>query len=209
MLKKIIYAASLVLVFQSNSFAGPLPNTGDVFSGNSSGPTITNQPGVGGSPYCRQRDAECGGSDRRCYDDAYNSRGIVMSVQQSQNLYQQTHGQIWIRCGACGDKTICWPRPGYQDLIASNDTGNKPQYIPGQDVFSSGVQGGSGGDVYSGQGNPNCPPPVINGVVPKNWSCKTGTQGGGWAIVHHPAPGSRSVRQSVEHRLFSDLGRNK
>jgi hypothetical protein len=27
------------------------------------------------------------------------------------------------------------------------------------------------------QGNPDCPPPVINGVTPKNWSCKTGTQG--------------------------------
>jgi hypothetical protein len=23
-------------------------------------------------------------------------------------------------------------------------------------------------------GNPNCPPPVINGITPKNWSCKTG-----------------------------------
>ncbi|MGZ5926774.1 MAG: hypothetical protein ACXWLJ_08840 [Rhizomicrobium sp.] len=27
------------------------------------------------------------------------------------------------------------------------------------------------------QGNPDCPPPVINGITPKNWSCKTGTQG--------------------------------
>jgi Lipase (class 3) len=26
------------------------------------------------------------------------------------------------------------------------------------------------------RGNPNCPPPVINGIVPKNWSCPTGTQ---------------------------------
>ena len=27
------------------------------------------------------------------------------------------------------------------------------------------------------EGNPDCPPPVINGITPKNWSCRTGTQG--------------------------------
>jgi hypothetical protein len=27
------------------------------------------------------------------------------------------------------------------------------------------------------QGNPDCPPPVINGITPSNWSCRTGTQG--------------------------------
>jgi hypothetical protein len=26
------------------------------------------------------------------------------------------------------------------------------------------------------EGNPNCPPPVINGITPRNWSCPTGTQ---------------------------------
>jgi hypothetical protein len=26
------------------------------------------------------------------------------------------------------------------------------------------------------EGNPNCPPPVIGGITPKNWSCPTGTQ---------------------------------
>ncbi|HEV8713172.1 MAG TPA: hypothetical protein VGX03_10120 [Candidatus Binatia bacterium] len=26
------------------------------------------------------------------------------------------------------------------------------------------------------EGNPNCPPPVIGGITPKNWACKTGTQ---------------------------------
>ena len=36
-----------------------------------------------------------------------------------------------------------------------------------QDVFNGGNQGG---------GNPNCPPPVINGITPKNWSCRTGPQ---------------------------------
>ena len=108
-----------------------IPGPGDEFNSNSSGPTTTNQPGVGGSPYCRQRDTECGGTDRRCYDDAYNSTGIVMSVQEMQTLYRETRGQIWIRCGVCRDNAICWPRPGYQDLIASN-TGNKHPYIPGR-----------------------------------------------------------------------------
>jgi hypothetical protein len=37
-------------------------------------------------------------------------------------------------------------------------------------------------DVFNGraapaEGNPNCPPPIINGITPKNWSCRTGTQG--------------------------------
>jgi hypothetical protein len=92
--------------------------TGDVFNGRDSGPTNTNQPGVGGSPACHQIDPECGGTNRQCYDQAYHSTGIVMSVAQSQSLYQQTRGQIWIRCGACRSNVICWPRPGYQDLIA-------------------------------------------------------------------------------------------
>ncbi len=36
-------------------------------------------------------------------------------------------------------------------------------------------------DVFNGrdqpQDNPGCQPPVINGITPKNWSCRTGTQG--------------------------------
>ena len=36
-----------------------------------------------------------------------------------------------------------------------------------QDVFNGGNEGG---------GNPNCPPPVINGITPKNSSCRTGPQ---------------------------------
>ena len=43
-----------------------------------------------------------------------------------------------------------------------------------QEIFNGGsqVQGNT-----QAQGNPDCPPPVINGITPKNWSCKTGTQG--------------------------------
>jgi hypothetical protein len=116
-----------------------VPASGDQFNSGSNGPSTTNQPGVGGSPYCRQRDPECGGTDRRCYDAAYNSKAIVLSVQESQNLYQRTNGGIWIRCGACGGgtltKVICWPRPGYEELFSANPT-NTP---------SSGQPGGMGG----------------------------------------------------------------
>jgi len=34
-----------------------------------------------------------------------------------------------------------------------------------------------GASLAAEAGNPNCPPPVLpGGIVPKNWSCKTGTQ---------------------------------
>ena len=57
MLKKIICATSLVLVFQSSTFAAPILNTGDVFSGNSnsnnnqseqfgSSPSVCNDPQI-------------------------------------------------------------------------------------------------------------------------------------------------------------------
>ncbi len=46
-----------------------------------------------------------------------------------------------------------------------------------QEVFNSQGNQNTGGDVFAGQGNPNCPPPVINGVTPKTWTCTTGTQG--------------------------------
>ena len=44
-----------------------------------------------------------------------------------------------------------------------------------QEVFSGGGQTQQGHPQT--QGNPDCPPPVVNGITPKNWSCKTGTQG--------------------------------
>jgi len=41
----------------------------------------------------------------------------------------------------------------------------------------AGAQSGSRPTGTQGQvGNPNCPPPVINGITPRNWSCPTGTQ---------------------------------
>jgi len=107
----------------------------DVFNGGDSGPTSTNQPGVGGSPACRQVDPECGGTNRQCYNEAYHSTAIVMSIQQSNALYQQTRGQIWIRCGTCRTNLICWPRPGFENLIAGR---------AGGDNASSGQSGGPG-----------------------------------------------------------------
>lgn len=83
-----------------------------------SGSTTTQQPGVGGSPYCRCRDAECGGTDRRCYDEAYGSRSVVISETLMQQIYGATRGGAWIRCGTCGANAICWPRPFYASWVA-------------------------------------------------------------------------------------------
>jgi hypothetical protein len=118
--------------------------TGDVFNG-ASGPTNTNQPGVGGSPACHQIDPECGGTNRQCYNEAYHSTAIVMSVAKSQSLYQQTQGRIWIRCGACGSNVICWPNPGYQDFFAGRAGGAGP---------SSGQPAGQGGPPSQQSGTP-------------------------------------------------------
>lgn len=106
------------------------PPQGDQFNSNSTGPTTTNQPGVGGSPFCRLRDTECGGTDRRCYDDAYQSKAVVLPVPEMQARYGETRGQIWIRCGVCGSNAICWPRPEYRDLIADKGGGTQPGYVP-------------------------------------------------------------------------------
>ena len=43
-----------------------------------------------------------------------------------------------------------------------------PARAPNQEIFSANGKA---------QGNPNCPPPVINGITPNNWSCRTDTQG--------------------------------
>ena len=59
------------------------------------------------------------------------------------------------------------------------------------------------------EGNPNCPPPVIGGITPRNWSCPTGTpprvpqaqatrpQAGGRCIARTAAP-YRSLRTQRE-----------
>lgn len=50
---------------------------------------------------------------------------------------------------------------------------------PAGDVFSSQGRPANTTGTTGTQGvqeNPNCPAPVINGIRPKNWSCKTGTQ---------------------------------
>ncbi|MCC6718104.1 MAG: alpha/beta fold hydrolase [Acetobacteraceae bacterium] len=57
------------------------------------------------------------------------------------------------------------------------------------------------------QGNPNCPPPVIGGVIPRNWSCPTGTQRvlprGDTA---QPPVAARCVpREGAPYRLLVDM----
>lgn len=52
-------------------------------------------------------------------------------------------------------------------------------------------------DTQGVTGNPNCPPPKINGITPKNWSCATGTQSTPGPTVQLPGIGAKScVTQS-------------
>ena len=85
-------------------------------------------PAPGGGPMYGNgrygRDPECGGTDRAYYNQMYKSTAVVLSVQRSQEIYRATGGQAWYRCGACGSRVICWPRPGYEAMIAG--TGASP-----------------------------------------------------------------------------------
>lgn len=107
--------------FYANPGANAPPGTGvDVFSATPGG-----GPMYGNGQY--GRDPECGGTDRSYYNKLYNSTAIVLSIQRMQDLYRQTHGQIWIRCGVCRNQAICWPRSGYQQLIAGTAAPVQPQ----------------------------------------------------------------------------------
>ena len=173
--------------------------TGDVFNGGDGGPTNTNQPGVGGSPACHQIDPECGGTNRQCYNEAYHSTGIVMSVAKSQSLYQQTRGQIWIRCGACRSNVICWPRPGYQDLIAgrASDTGPGPDAannMPNADDTMKNVVA-SCATVLRQQGSLQNRPSCLSGSV-LEW-CKKFQDNSGCVAIVADSGGGPSGQQIV------------
>lgn len=45
------------------------------------------------------------------------------------------------------------------------------------------------------EGNPNCPPPVIGGITPRNWSCPTGTK--------PPAPQTQAARPQAGGRCIA------
>jgi hypothetical protein len=64
--------------------------------------------GLPGEPRIGQygRDPECGGTNRRYYDEMYGAAGRVMSADEMRQ--HEIRGEI-IRCGACGqDRVICW-----------------------------------------------------------------------------------------------------
>ncbi|HEY0524404.1 MAG TPA: phosphodiester glycosidase family protein [Stellaceae bacterium] len=87
--------------FYSNGRGGPAPGGGPMYGNGRYG-----------------RDPQCSGTDRSYYDQLYSSTAIVLSVPDMQRLDRATGRAIWYRCGACADQAICWPRPGYDDLIA-------------------------------------------------------------------------------------------
>jgi hypothetical protein len=114
--------AALILVA---ILAAPGPATAQAPSASGTDEFYSNGPGApapGGGPMYGNgrygRDAQCGGTDRSYYNRQYNSEAIVLGVPEMKRLYGATGGAIWHRCGACGDQAICWPRPGYEDLLA-------------------------------------------------------------------------------------------
>jgi hypothetical protein len=73
------------------------------------------------------RDPQCGGTDRSYYNHILNSQALVLPDQTAQALYNATHGAIWYRCGACGNEEICWPRPGFDQLLAQLPPDQRPK----------------------------------------------------------------------------------
>ena len=60
-------------------------------------------------------------------------------------------------------------------LFAALSSGALVGAAAAQDSFNAkGNSSARTGTQTNVDGNPNCPPPVINGITPKNWSCKTG-----------------------------------
>jgi hypothetical protein len=100
----------------------------DEFYSNGTPPNTSPAPG-GGPMYGNGqygRDPQCGGTDRSYYDRLYNSHAMVVDIPTMQRLYRATGGQIWIRCGACRDQAICWPRPGFDQLLAQAQQSPSP-----------------------------------------------------------------------------------
>ncbi|MDQ7246703.1 phosphodiester glycosidase family protein [Dongia sedimenti] len=124
---ELVVAGLLLLATWPGHAQEPGGSGGDEFYSNSPG----SQPeGPGGGPMYGNgqygRDPQCGGTDRSYYDQLYDSQAIVLDPGVAQQLYGATHGQIWIRCGACVEQVICWPRDGYQDLIAEAPHEQRP-----------------------------------------------------------------------------------
>jgi hypothetical protein len=81
--------------------------SGDPFDMNSgAGQGLPGEPRIGQYG----RDPECGGTNRRYYDEMYGTAGRVMSADEMGQ--HASRGEI-IRCGACGqNRVICWLKSG-------------------------------------------------------------------------------------------------
>jgi hypothetical protein len=92
------------------------------------------------------------------------------------------------------------------------ESGGGNSSAPG-DVFESGGNNSGRTGTQSGvRGNPNCPPPVIGGITPKNWSCPTGKQAVDDLPCAPGAPGAFNVNETLNNinqywgRMFSAQG---
>jgi hypothetical protein len=145
-LRSILF--SLVLVAVPISFASgqtPGVNSGDVFNVNPGSDRYgTQTPQADGNtnePSGDNGRDECGGllKNRLKYDEEFHTAGVIMPADQERALDSMTQDSWAYYCGACplqgGDKVICWPRPGYGQLIAQVSPGSQP--VPQQQLDTS------------------------------------------------------------------------
>lgn len=79
---------------------------GDIFNVNPGG-----RPPQAVTPDYYGRDTECGGTDRRYYDNLYHTKGVVILLSQLGEI-EREQWTFEFHCGACGqDKAICWKIP--------------------------------------------------------------------------------------------------
>ena len=82
---------------------------GDIFNvnpGRKGSPPQT--PAPGGDYY--SDDTECGGTDRRVYDNFYHTKGVVIDQNDLRRM-QQENPTFEFHCSACKGKVICWMVP--------------------------------------------------------------------------------------------------
>jgi len=115
-LAALLLAGALAVPGQATAQVPSTSGMDEFYSNGRGGPAPGGGPMYGNGRY--GRDPQCGGTDRSYYDQLYSSKAIVLGIAEMQRLYGATSGAIWYRCGVCGDQAICWPRPGYEGLLA-------------------------------------------------------------------------------------------
>jgi hypothetical protein len=100
---------------------------GDIFNVNPGGSTPKALPPSG--DYFG-RDTECGGTDRRYYDNLYHTKGVVILLSQLGEI-EREQWMFEFHCGACGQyKAICWKIPKGPPPVLPNQPTALPEPGP-------------------------------------------------------------------------------